>query len=70
MGDIKFLSAAAMWIGLAGLPSVILIASASALLFLLMRSLAGTAITNDTRLAFGPHLAIGLAFVTLFGSLH
>ena len=70
MGDIKFLAAAAIWTGLTALPTLVLIASISALLFLMLRSLAGFAVTRHSSLAFGPHLAAGLAFVGLFGSLN
>jgi leader peptidase (prepilin peptidase)/N-methyltransferase len=70
MGDVKFLGAAVIWTGLAALPTVILIASVTGLLFLLARSFAGHAISPETRIAFGPHLAAGLAFVSLFGSLN
>jgi leader peptidase (prepilin peptidase) / N-methyltransferase len=70
MGDVKFLAAAATWTGLAGLPTLLLIASVSGLLFLIIRSFAGIPINTHTRLAFGPHLAGGLAFVSLFGSLN
>jgi leader peptidase (prepilin peptidase)/N-methyltransferase len=68
MGDVKFLGAAVIWTGLAALPTVILIASVTGLLFLLVRSFAGHAISPETRIAFGPHLAAGLALVSLFGS--
>ena len=63
MGDIKFLAAAAIWTGLAGLPSLVLIASSSALLFLLIRRLAGFDLTPETRLAFDPHLAASLVLL-------
>jgi leader peptidase (prepilin peptidase)/N-methyltransferase len=70
MGDVKFLAAAAIWTGAMGLPTLILVASISGLLFIIIRSFAGITIDNHTRLAFGPHLAAGLAFVVLFGSLN
>ena len=70
MGDIKFLAAAALWTELAGWPTLLLIASMSGVLFLIVRSLAGHEVTKHTRLAFGPHLAAGMAFVGLFGSLN
>jgi leader peptidase (prepilin peptidase) / N-methyltransferase len=70
MGDIKFIAAAVFWIGLTGLPNMILIAALSALTFLLLRASAGFMFTPKTRIAFGPHLTVGLAYVSLFGTFH
>jgi leader peptidase (prepilin peptidase) / N-methyltransferase len=70
MGDIKFIAAAVYWIGVTGLPNMILIAAISALTFLLLRASAGFIFTPKTRIAFGPHLTVGLAYVTLFGTFH
>ena len=59
-GDIKFLAAAAAWTGLSGLPWILLIASISGLAFSLLESLHGRAMNADSRIAFGPHLSLGL----------
>lgn len=64
-GDIKFLAAATTWIGLLGVPWVILIASISGLAFSIFASLDGRAMKADTRVAFGPHLSLGLLIVWL-----
>lgn len=64
-GDIKFLAAAAAWIGLLGLPWIILIASISGLTFAIFASLHGLAMKADTRIAFGPHLSLGLLITWL-----
>jgi leader peptidase (prepilin peptidase) / N-methyltransferase len=66
LGDVKFLAAAAAWTGISGLPPLVLVASLSGLLYLLARALLGVSVTNQTRLAFGPHLALGLGFVSIF----
>ena len=55
LGDVKFLAAATAWTGLAGLPLLILVASLSALLVVVLRRLDAA-----TRLPFGPFLALGL----------
>jgi leader peptidase (prepilin peptidase)/N-methyltransferase len=67
MGDVKFLAAAAAWTGIPGLPPLVLVASLSGLLYLLARALLGVCVTNHTRLAFGPHLALGLGFMSILG---
>ncbi len=60
LGDVKFLAGATAWTGLPGLPVVILAASLSALAGLALARLAGGRIGPETRLPFGPFLALGL----------
>ncbi|WP_342167178.1 A24 family peptidase [Methylobacterium sp. SD21] len=55
LGDVKFLAAATAWTGLTGLPFVLLVASLSALLVVVLARL-----DARTRLPFGPFLALGL----------
>lgn len=55
LGDVKFLAAATAWTGLAGLPFILLVASLSALLVVVLARL-----DARTRLPFGPFLALGL----------
>lgn len=57
LGDAKLLGAAGAWLGLAMLPYVALIASASALAVVAMRRLFHHAFEADYRIAFGPYLA-------------
>ena len=64
-GDLKFLGAAAAWIGLMGVPWVILIASISGLMFAVASSMYGHALKTDSRIAFGPHLSLGLMITWL-----
>ena len=59
-GDVKFLSAAATWVGLMGMPWVVLIGSISGLVYAVVLSLIGKPLAQTTRIAFGPHLALGL----------
>jgi leader peptidase (prepilin peptidase) / N-methyltransferase len=59
-GDVKFISAATCWVGVLGLPWTLLIASLSGLTFALISHLMGNRLGVGQRLAFGPHLALGL----------
>ena len=60
LGDVKFAAAATAWIGLIGLPWLVLIASISALTAVITLHLAGRQYAAETRIAFGPHLCTGL----------
>lgn len=60
LGDVKFLGAATAWIGLTQLPVLILIASGTALAAIGLAALAGRRVGAETRLPFGPFLALGL----------
>jgi leader peptidase (prepilin peptidase) / N-methyltransferase len=60
LGDVKFLAAAAIWVGIAGIPMLLLIAALSALLAIGGAQLAGQSLTRQTSLPFGPFLALGL----------
>ena len=62
LGDVKFLAAAGIWIGLAGIPMLLLVATLSALLCAGVMQLAGRQLSARTSLSFGPFLAIGLLF--------
>ncbi len=66
LGDVKFLGAAGLWSGASGLPWVVLIASLSGLAFALALQLVQKNFTRQTRLAFGPHLAVGLFLTWIF----
>jgi leader peptidase (prepilin peptidase)/N-methyltransferase len=56
-GDAKLMAALGAWIGLAGLPDLLLIAAGTALVAALALRLAGYRIDARTRLPFGPFLA-------------
>jgi leader peptidase (prepilin peptidase)/N-methyltransferase len=60
LGDVKFLGASGIWIGIAGLPTLLLIATLTALAAAGSLQLAGRNMTRQTSLPFGPFLAIGL----------
>lgn len=64
LGDIKLLAASGIWVGVAGVPMQLLVASLTALLAAGVMQLAGRTLTRQTSLPFGPFLALGL-LVTL-----
>lgn len=68
-GDAKLLAAGGAWVGPFGLPSVILVGALSGLIFALIRRLAGRPLTGTSELSFGPHLALGIWLVWLYGPL-
>ena len=67
MGDAKLLAVSGAWLGLAELPPVVLIASLTALITVLVQSIGGRSFTAETRIPFGPCLAFGTWLVWLYG---
>jgi prepilin signal peptidase PulO-like enzyme (type II secretory pathway) len=71
-GDQKLVAAAGIWVGWQGLPLMLLVASASALVFCTTRAVWSGRLDRTARLPFGPFLGVGalsawLALVTLQG---
>jgi leader peptidase (prepilin peptidase) / N-methyltransferase len=60
LGDVKFLAASAPWVGVTGIPVLLLIAALTALIAIGGVQLAGQNLTRETSLPFGPFLAVGL----------
>src|ERR1700744_2117261 len=60
-GDVKLLAAATVWIGVRGIPMLLLIATLTALAAASGLQLAGRDLTRRSSLPFGPFLALGLA---------
>jgi leader peptidase (prepilin peptidase)/N-methyltransferase len=69
LGDAKLLAAAGAWISWVGLGSVVLIGAVTALGLAVLGAARGRGLRADTRLAFGPHLALGTWLVWLYGPL-
>jgi leader peptidase (prepilin peptidase) / N-methyltransferase len=65
LGDVKFLAAATPWIGITGIPMLLLIATLTALVTAGSLQLAGRDMTRQTSLPFGPFLALGLLLTFL-----
>jgi leader peptidase (prepilin peptidase)/N-methyltransferase len=65
LGDVKLLAAAGTWIGVAGLPTLLLIATLAALVAAGSLQLAGRSMTRQSSLPFGPFLALGLALTVI-----
>jgi leader peptidase (prepilin peptidase)/N-methyltransferase len=68
LGDAKLLAAAGAWVGVEALPTVLLIASLSATVFASILKLRGMTLTSETRVAFGPFLALSFWLVWLYGT--
>lgn len=66
LGDVKFLAAAGVWVGIAGLPLLLLVAALTALACAGMMQLAGRQLSSQTSMSFGPFLALGLLFASAF----
>jgi leader peptidase (prepilin peptidase) / N-methyltransferase len=64
LGDVKLLAASGIWIGIAGVPLQLLVASLTALAAAGVMQLTGRSMTRQTTVPFGPFLALGL-LVTL-----
>jgi leader peptidase (prepilin peptidase) / N-methyltransferase len=60
LGDVKLLAASAIWIGIAGVPLQLLVASLSALLAAAILRIRGLDMNRKTSLPFGPFLVLGL----------
>ncbi|WP_249164687.1 prepilin peptidase [Bradyrhizobium japonicum] len=60
LGDVKFLAAATIWVGVAGVPTLLLIAAVAALSVAGGLQLAGHEMKRRTSIPFGPFLALGL----------
>lgn len=69
LGDAKLAAAAGAWVSWSGLASVVLVAALAALVVTLGRAVAGASLSADTRLPFGPYLALGTWLVWLYGPL-
>ena len=77
LGDVKMLGAASLWVGPFGAPTLLLVATLSGLVTALtwhgiasLRTAWGSpaaGVTAATRIAFGPHLAVGTAYTWLAG---
>jgi leader peptidase (prepilin peptidase) / N-methyltransferase len=64
LGDVKLLAAAGIWVGIAGIPMLLLVAALTALACAGLMQLAGRQLTGQTSISFGPFLAIGLVFTS------
>jgi leader peptidase (prepilin peptidase)/N-methyltransferase len=64
LGDVKFLAAAGIWVGVAWVPMLLLVAAMTALACAGVMQLAGRQLTGQTSISFGPYLAIGLLFTS------
>jgi leader peptidase (prepilin peptidase)/N-methyltransferase len=66
LGDVKFLAAATTWVGVTGIPMLLLIATLTALAAAGGLQLAGRPMKRQTSMPFGPFLALGLLLTPAF----
>jgi leader peptidase (prepilin peptidase) / N-methyltransferase len=69
MGDQKFAAAAGLWIGWEEIASMLLIASCSALVFVMIRSAREWKLDRTARIPFGPFLGLGTVACWLTAAL-
>jgi leader peptidase (prepilin peptidase) / N-methyltransferase len=62
-GDVKFMAASGAWLAADAIPQMLLLGCLSALTFTLTKRVVTQRGTMAERIAFGPHLALGLAVV-------
>lgn len=67
LGDAKLLAAAGAWVSWQGLPGVLLLAAAGALIYSLAQAVVSRRWAPDRELPFGPYLAAALWLVWLYG---
>jgi leader peptidase (prepilin peptidase) / N-methyltransferase len=63
LGDVKFMAASGAWLTADVIPQMLLLGCLSALTFALTKRVVTQRGTMAERIAFGPHLALGLAVV-------
>jgi leader peptidase (prepilin peptidase) / N-methyltransferase len=66
LGDVKFLAASGIWVGVSGIPMLLLVATLTALVCAGIMKLTGRSLNSQTSMSFGPFLAIGLLFASSF----
>lgn len=69
LADADLLAAGAVWVGFDGLGATLLYAVASALLSAAIMRAQGQTLSRRSALPFGPHLAVGIWLVWIFGPL-
>lgn len=68
-GDVKFATAGVLWIGIEGVPVMLLLAVVSALASLLILKVEGHELSAKQAISFGPHLAVGIWLAWVAGPL-
>lgn len=64
-GDVKFIAACTPWLGLTGVAPALMIASLAALTTVLAGVALGWTVSAETRIPFGPFLALGAGVVLM-----
>lgn len=63
LGDVKFVAAATLWVGIASIPAMLLTAVSSAFISLLILRSEGHLLDGKQAISFGPHLALAVWLV-------
>ena len=69
LGDAKLLAASGAWLGAGALPTVLLLATGSALVCVLIAAYRSGSLPGGRRIPFGPFLAFGTWLAWLYGPL-
>jgi leader peptidase (prepilin peptidase)/N-methyltransferase len=69
LGDAKLLGAGGAWVGIVGIPGILLIASFTGLIWALVQGGFRQQLSAQTRIAFGPFLSLGIWIIWLYGPL-
>lgn len=69
MGDAKLMGAGGAWLGVAALPTALLVAAVAALVVVAAMRSSGREMTLSSAIPFGPFLALGIWTVWLYGPL-
>ena len=68
-GDAKLLAAGGAWVGLEGLPMVVLAAAGAGIAWALVQRAGGRRLDRNAAIPFGPFLAMGIWLVRMHGGL-
>jgi leader peptidase (prepilin peptidase)/N-methyltransferase len=68
-GDVKFLTAGVLWIGIEAVPILLMVAVLSAFISLVILRTEGHSLSGKQAISFGPHLAVALWLTWIAGTL-
>jgi leader peptidase (prepilin peptidase)/N-methyltransferase len=68
-GDVKFVTAGVLWIGIEAAPILLMVAVLSALISLVILRTEGHSLSGKQAISFGPHLAVALWLTWIAGTL-
>jgi leader peptidase (prepilin peptidase)/N-methyltransferase len=69
LGDVKFVTAGVLWIGIEAVPALLTVAVLSAFISLVILRAEGHSLSGKQAISFGPHLAVALWLTWIAGPL-